>query len=85
MIKYFCDICENEITAGEEKIGVLDFTNKFLNLCPTCKSKFKEAKASLYNEYKVKYEVLDTEYLNKLKQEILTNVEPDPEYDPIVI
>lgn len=81
MIKYFCDICDDEIPSGDEKIGVLDFTNRFLNLCPTCKSKFKEAKATLYNEYKVKYEVLDTEYLNKLKQAILTNVDPEPVWE----
>lgn len=85
MIKYFCDICEDEITAGDEKIGVLDFTNRFLNLCPSCKSKFKEAKASIYDEYKTAYDNLNAEYLQDLKDEILTNVEPDPEYDPIVI
>ena len=79
MVKYFCDICDSEIQNSEEKLGVIDFRfTKLYHLCPICKPKFKEAKASLYDEYEAKYEALDTEYFNKIKQAILTDVDPAP-------
>ena len=75
MIKYYCDICENEISQGNQivgsKVGTLDFSNKVVQLCDSCSLKFKEAKESIHDEYETKYLELDEDYLDDLKDEIL--------------
>ena len=81
MIKYYCDICENEIEEGEQKIGVLDFTNRFINLCPSCKQHFNGAKASIYESYKTQYETLNESYFETLQGRILNNVDPEPVWE----
>lgn len=79
MIKYFCDICNLE--SNEPKVGALDFNRGIIHLCDNCFPKFKGAKESLYETYSSSYTTLDTNYLNALKNEILNNVDPEPEWE----
>lgn len=82
MIKYYCDICENEIQEGKQNVGALDFTNKVVFLCPSCYSKFKEGKEAIFSEYETKFEEFNSDYLDDLKAEILETNETPVDVDP---
>lgn len=79
MIKYYCDICETEST--HPKVGALDFNRGIIHLCDNCYPKFKPAKESIHDTYQLSYSSLDTAYITDLKDEILTNVDPEPDWD----
>lgn len=76
MRKYFCDICNNEIS-GMVKLGSLDFRRGVLELCSSCYPKFKPAKQSIYATYNESYAELDSAYIDSLKEIILA-----PEEEP---
>lgn len=81
MRKYYCDICDNEIT-GMVKLGSLDFRRGVLELCSSCYPKFKPAKQSIFATYNTSYSTLDSEYIDSLKEIILEpDVEPQPEWE----
>lgn len=82
MKKYFCDVCENEITTDTLRLGTLDFGRGILEMCSSCSLKLKGAKAQIYNEYKAKYDELDSDYLDDIKEIILT--EPEPQVEPTI-
>ena len=81
MRKYYCDICDNEIT-GMVKLGSLDFRRGVLELCSSCYPKFKPAKQSIYSTYNTSYSTLDSAYIDSLKEIILApDVEPEPVWE----
>lgn len=80
MIKYYCNICNNEIL-NEVHTGSLDFTKEVIHLCDTCYPKFKEAKESIYSEYSTRYNTLNSDYLTDLKNIILNDVDPEPVWE----
>lgn len=77
MIKYICDICENEIVSSGDteviglKLGSLDFTNEVIHLCNSCYSKFNDAKEELHSTYETRYNFVNESYLEDLREIIL--------------
>lgn len=81
MIKVYCDVCNDEIQQGNQYIGCLDFTNKAIELCGDCFSKFKGGKEAIYSEYASRYSQLNNDYMNDLIDEITTDVNPSPVFE----
>ena len=81
MIKYYCDICDTELEDNNIKVRSLDFTGRIVHLCNSCYPKFKEAKESIFAEYKTRYDELNADYLDDLKDEILNDVDPEPVWE----
>lgn len=77
MTKYYCDICETEVQRINLRVGNIGFDRDTIDMCNSCFKKLPLAKASLFETYNEKYNDLDEEYMNALKDEILeTNPEP---------
>ena len=84
MRKYYCDICNTELTQSAIKLDYLDFFRENVELCSTCASKFKGAKAQIFSEYNTKYNNLREDYLDDLIDIITTEpvVTPTIEGEP---
>lgn len=80
MIKYYCNICNNEIL-NEVHTGSLDFTKEVIHLCSTCYPKFDGAKESIYSEYNTRYNTFKSDYLTDLRNIILNDVDPEPVWE----
>lgn len=78
MIKYYCDICNEEIQNDIPKVGALDFGNGILQLCNTCYPKFSEAKSTEYPNFSLRYNALNQEYKQAIIDDITTDVDPAP-------
>lgn len=82
MTKFYCDICETEVQRIDLHIGNIGFGRGTIDMCESCFKKLSTAKASLFDEYNSKYNNLDEEYVQALKDEILEeNTNPEPEFE----
>ena len=80
MTKYFCDICETEVQRIDLHIGNIGFERGNIDMCESCFRKLPIAKANLFETYNNRYNDLDEEYMNALKDEIL-ETNPEPEFE----
>lgn len=85
MRKYYCDVCNTEISQNGVYVDSLDFGRGNVELCNSCYNKFKSAKLEVYATYSQAYDSLDSDYFDDIKEIILAEpqVEPTIEEEPV--
>lgn len=75
MRKYYCDVCNTEISQNGVYVDSLDFGRGNVELCNSCYNRFKGAKLEVYATYSQAYASLDDDYFDDIKEIILAEPE----------